>query len=118
MARFRPEERVKHWLGNTRVWVNGDRGVAEVDTIVMMRGYIGGYLFDVSSRARFYDLVEKQDGTWKISQWRMIYDADRMDAVEPGKVPQAFYDEIALSPFPNACAYLCLRITSAAHHWH
>lgn len=110
LAKLQPEERVKHWLGNARVWIDGDRGVAETDVMVTSRAFLDEHLFDFTSRARFYDLVEHRDGAWKITQWKMIYDADRMDAVEPHKVPASFYDGIDLSPYPSACAYLCYRL--------
>lgn len=113
MAELGPEERSKHWLGNARIWVNGERGVAEVDATIILRAYIDGYLFDFSARSRFYDLVEKRNGAWKIMKWNMIYDADRMDAVEPGKVPQAFYDGVDLNPYPHSCAYLCYRLAKS-----
>ncbi|MDP6427317.1 MAG: nuclear transport factor 2 family protein [Rhodospirillales bacterium] len=107
IAELGPDERSKHWLGNARIWVTGERGVAEIDAMIMLRANLDGYLFDFTVRSRFYDLVEKRDGAWKIQQWKMIYDADRMDAVEPGKVPQSFYDGIDLAPYPSGCAYLC-----------
>ena len=110
MARLRPEERAKHWLGNARFRVRGDRAVAEVDTIIASRAFVDDHLFDFTSRARFYDLVERRDGDWKIVQWKMIYDADRMDAVEPHRVPAEFYAEMDLSPYPPACAHLCYRL--------
>ncbi|NQV56227.1 MAG: nuclear transport factor 2 family protein [Rhodospirillales bacterium] len=113
IAKYKPEERGKHWLGNSRIWVKGGRAVAEVDAQVLSRKYLEGYLFDFTAWARFYDLVEKRDGVWKITQWKMIYDADRMDAVEPGKVPQSFYEGIDLTPYPRGCAHLCHRLNLA-----
>ena len=105
---LKPDCRLKHWIGAARAWVDGERGVLETDVIISLRNHIDGHLFDIASRARFYDLVEKRDGAWKIVQWKMIYDADRMDAVYPGQVPQSFYKGIDLSGYPQPCAYLCL----------
>ncbi len=108
---FNSGEHGKHLLGNSRVWINGERAVAEVDVLIQSRVYLDSYLFDFSSRARFFDLVERRDGDWKICQWKAVYDADRMDAAEPYRVPAEFYEGIDLSPFPPACAFLCYRIT-------
>lgn len=112
-AKRAPDERGKHWLGGARYWIEGDRAVAETDAMILGRVRLDGHLFDTTTWARFYDLVERRDGDWKIVQWKMIYDADRMDAVEPGKVPASFHENIDLSPYPAACAHLCYRLAKS-----
>lgn len=110
MASLKPDERIKHWLGNARVWMEGDRGIAEVDVMISARNFVDGYLFDITTWARFCDFVERRGGEWKISQWKMIYDADRMDAVEPSRVPIEYFETMDLSTFPPACGHLCYRL--------
>ena len=113
VAKRAPEERGKHWLGSARYWIEGDRAVAETDAMILGRVRLDGHLFDTTTWARFYDLVERRDGDWKIIQWKMIYDADRMDAVAPVTVPAAFHENIDLSPYPAACAHLCYRLAKS-----
>ena len=75
-AARKPEEHRKHWLGNMRAEIKGNRAVLETDVQIMIREYIGDSLYDCTSYARFYDLMEKRDGAWRIGEWQTIYDKD------------------------------------------
>lgn len=65
----RPEERSKHWFGNSRVSLNGNRALLETDTQVLGRDWLDGHLFDFATFGRMYDRVEKRGGAWKICAW-------------------------------------------------
>jgi len=103
----RPEERHKHWLGNMRVDVGGARAVLETDAMVLVREYIDGHLFDYCGWLRFYDLVEKRDGAWRLLKASCIYEKDRLDPVVPGAVPASFYD--ALVPGGDDAGFAFMR---------
>jgi hypothetical protein len=96
-AERRPEEASKHWLGNSRVAVNGDRAILETDAIVLNRSYFDGHLFDFSIYLRLYDRVERRDRQWKILRMSGIYDKDRLDPVIPGSLPAGYFDGLRLS---------------------
>ena len=83
MASRKPEEHRKHWLGNMRSEINGTRAVLETDVLILIREFIDATLFDYTSYARFYDLLEKRAGVWRIVEWNCIYDKDRLDPVAP-----------------------------------
>ena len=87
----RPEEHHKHWLGNMRADVKGARAVLETDAMVLIRETIDEHLFDYCSHLRFYDVVEKRDGVWRLLKASCIYEKDRLDPVVPGAVPASFY---------------------------
>lgn len=107
----RPEERNKHLLGNMRADVAGNRAVLEADATITVREYIDGYLFDFASSSRFYHLMEKRAGVWRISQANCIYEKDRLDPVVPGSVPASFYEQIVLTGAESGFACMRLRQT-------
>jgi hypothetical protein len=105
----RPEEHHKHWLGNMRAEVNGARAVLESDAMVLIREYIDAYLFDYCSNLRFYDLVEKRDGVWRLLKASCIYEKDRLDPVVPGAVPASFYSDVSLTGHGAGFAFMRFR---------
>lgn len=107
---IRPEEHSKHWFGNMRTEVQGNRAIQETDVQVLIRAYIDGVLFDNTSWARFYDRFEKRDGAWKILQMTCIYEKDRLDPVVPGTAPAGFYEGVPLKGEAAASAYLAFRL--------
>jgi hypothetical protein len=106
-AAMKPEERSKHLLGNMRVARNGERATLETDVQICVRESIDGYLFDYTSYARFFDLMVKHEGAWKIFKAACIYDKDRLDPVVPGAVPPSFFDAVPLAGTESGFA--CMR---------
>jgi hypothetical protein len=105
----KPEEHRKHWLGNMRAEIRGNRAVLETDVQIMIREYIGEVLYDCTSYARFYDLMEKRDGVWRIGEWQTIYDKDRVDPVVPAAAPAPFYAQAAFTGVDAGFAFMKLR---------
>jgi len=105
----RPQEHHKHWLGNMRAEVAGERAVLETDAMVLIREYIEDHLFDYCSYLRFYDLVEKRAGAWRLLKASCIYEKDRLDPVVPGAVPDSFYDSVAFGGSDSGFAYMRFR---------
>ncbi|HKA72288.1 MAG TPA: nuclear transport factor 2 family protein [Xanthobacteraceae bacterium] len=105
----RPEEHHKHWLGNMQAEVNGARAVLESDAMVLIREYIDAYLFDYCSSLRFYDLVEKRDGVWRLLKASCIYEKDRLDPVVPGAVPASLYSDVSLTGHGAGFAFMRFR---------
>jgi SnoaL-like domain len=105
----RPEEHHKHWLGNMRANVVGARAVLESDAMVLIREYIDEYLFDYCCHLRFYDLLGKRDGVWRLWKASCIYEKDRLDPVIPGAVPVSFFAAIDLSGSDAGFAYMRFR---------
>ena len=64
--------RTKHVITAPVVTFRGDRAVAETNAIVVAEN--GKLALGCQSHNRFYDRIEKRDGTWKIVDRRSIYD--------------------------------------------
>jgi SnoaL-like domain len=108
-GRGKPETRSKHWLGNDRVTINGDRALLETDVEVRARDDIDGVLFDFTYEFRFFDRFEKRNGVWKIAQWTCLYDSDRVAPAVPGTVPAGFFGGLEISGVESRIAYMRFR---------
>ncbi len=87
----RPEERSKHFIGNARAFIKGERAILETDAMVLGRNFVEGHLFDFTFYLRFYDRLERRQGVWRILRMTAIYDKDRVEPVIPGSVPASFF---------------------------
>ena len=103
----RPEERSKHWFGNSRVSLKGDRAILETDTQVLGRDWLDGHLFDFATFGRMYDRVERRNGAWKILRMIFVYDKDRLDPVVAGAVPASFFAGLELTG--EQSGFACMR---------
>jgi len=90
-------ESSKHWFGNARASIRGDRALLETDAMVLLRHRLEGILFDSTLYIRLYDRIERRHGRWKIYRMDAIYDKDRIDPVIPGSVPPGFFAGVDLS---------------------
>lgn len=62
----------KHLMANPLIEVRGDRGVAETDAL--LTGVNNRLKLGFTGYTRFFDLVERRDGQWKIAKRNNIYD--------------------------------------------
>jgi len=108
-GRNKPETRSKHWFGNDRLTLNGNRALLETDVEVRARDNIDGLLFDFTYEGRFFDRFEKRNGAWKIAQWTCLYDADRVAPAVPGTIPPGFLDGLEVSGIESRVAYMRFR---------
>jgi hypothetical protein len=105
----KPEIRSKHWFGNDRLTLDGNRALLETDVEVRARDMIDGVIFDFTYEGRFFDRFEKRNGAWKIAQWTCLYDADRVAPAVPGTIPPGFFDGLVLSGVESRIAYMRFR---------
>ena len=105
-----PGESSKHWFGNQRVWVKGDRALLESDAMVLGRHEHDGIFFDFTLYIRLYDRIERRAGTWRILKMDAIYDRDRLDPVLAGTVPAGFFDGVDLKAPGAAVALMRWRL--------
>ncbi|MDB5991656.1 MAG: hypothetical protein JWQ10_3059 [Herbaspirillum sp.] len=64
--------RTKHVITAPLVTINGNKAIAETNAITVAENVSLG--LGASSHGRFYDLVEKRNGAWKIVRRQCIYD--------------------------------------------
>jgi hypothetical protein len=105
----KPEVRSKHWFGNDRLTLNGNRALLETDIEVRARDDIGGVLFDFTYEGRFFDRFEKRNGAWKIAQWTCLYDSDKVAPTVLGTIPPGFFDGLEMRGVESRIAYMRFR---------
>lgn len=74
---------ILHFLGGTSVDLAGDRAIAQTKMTISQRGAVDGALCDVVCTGRFYDFIEKREGSWGVVLRQPIYEKDRLDPVDP-----------------------------------
>ncbi len=62
----------KHFIASPVVTFNGGRAIAETNTVIVSDNHSLG--LGCTSHARFYDLVEKRNGLWRILNRQALYD--------------------------------------------
>jgi len=62
----------KHVIGSPVITFNGDRAIVETNAIIIGENTQLG--LGCNGHNRFYDLVEKRDGVWRIVKRQSIYD--------------------------------------------
>jgi len=62
----------KHVIGSPVITFNGDRAIVETNAIII--GENASLGLGCNGHNRFYDLVEKRDGVWRIVKRQSIYD--------------------------------------------
>lgn len=95
---------LKHNLGVPMISVQGRRAIAEVNVTIMVRATTPAGEVDATSFARFFDLVEKREGPWKILRRVAIYEKDRADPVDQPALPAGFFE--GLDEFPHELRFL------------
>jgi len=96
--------RVIHMLAGTTIDIAGHRAIAQTKMSITQRGAIDGIACDVVCAGRFYDFVEKRDGRWGIVLRRLIYEMDRIHALDPAAT--LTLDRTLLEQFPVGYRHL------------
>ena len=106
---------ILHFLGGSAVEITGERAIAQTKMTISQRGMVEGaegpVLCDVLCTGRFYDLVEKHEGCWKLLHRQPIYEKDRIDPVNPAAT--LTLDAARLAQLPEGyrhLAYIQLHI--------
>ena len=96
--------RSQHFLGGISIALNANRAVAQTKMTISARAPVDSVLCDVVCTGRFYDFLEKREGRWGLVLRQPIYEKDRLDPVDPAKVPQL--DTALLARFPEGYRHL------------
>ncbi len=96
--------RSQHFLGGTSIALNARRAVAQTKMTISARAPVDNVLCDVVCTGRFYDFLEKREDRWGLVLRQPIYEKDRLDPVDPTKVPQL--DTELLARFPEGYRHL------------
>lgn len=97
LREIKPGEHSKHNLGSSRIRINGNRAVSECHVELLRRICSNETDFDTHTWGRFLDLFEKRKNrNWRIVKRTMVYEKDRLDAVDPSKLPRDFWENLGL----------------------
>ncbi len=102
---------VNHSLGGTHIEIRGARAVAQTKMTLVQRTAIDGVAVDVTCHGRFYDLLERRQGRWGLVLRHPIYEMDRIDVVDVGKM--LVLDGARLLEFPEGYRHLGYVQTAA-----
>jgi hypothetical protein len=105
----------KHVVSQPFVKVNGTRAVSEANVILLARGSNGPLEIDLTTFARFYDLLEKRVGSGRISKRTAIYERDRMDPLKPSLLFWIASRFINLKKYPKACRFTVFALEKAGY---
>jgi len=106
--------RSQHFIGASSVDINGERAIAETRLVLLVRGTLQGSEVDVTCYGRSYDRFARSHGEWRISRRDMIYEKDRLDAVDPAAVVRL--DAKELARYPAGYRHLAyLQASGGAH---
>jgi hypothetical protein len=100
---------ILHFLGGSSIDLAGTRAIAQTKMTISQRAQVEGVPCDVVCTGRFYDFFEKRHDRWAIVLRQPIYEKDRLDAVEPGRVPAL--DAALLGRFPPGYRHLAYAQT-------
>jgi len=96
--------RSQHVLGGTVAEIEGPRAIAQTRMSINVRSRLDGIEVDAVCLGRFFDRVEKRDGAWRIAKRSVIYEKDRIDAVDPQA--KVSLDAELLGRFPDGYRHL------------
>jgi hypothetical protein len=109
---FDAGQRSKHQIFPPLVRLNGERGIAETNVVILVRQKIVGVLTDLTSYARFLDRLERHSGHWAIVERTAIYERDRLDPVEPSANFDKLFATAELAAYPEAYRYMAARLAA------
>jgi hypothetical protein len=103
-AGFEKGVRILHFLGGTSIDLEGSRAISQTKMTISQRAEVEGVECDVVCTGRFFDFLERRGGKWGVVLRQPIYEKDRLDPVDPAKVPKL--DRSVLESFPVGYRHL------------
>ena len=105
--------RILHFLGGTSIDLAGDRAIAQTKMTISQRAEVESVACDVVCTGRFYDFLEKRDGKWGVVLRQPIYEKDRLDPIDPARIPKL--DRDVLEGFPEGYRHLAYLQTGIGY---
>ncbi|MEO0386443.1 MAG: nuclear transport factor 2 family protein [Pseudomonadota bacterium] len=104
---------ILHFLGGFTAEIAGSRAVTQTKMTISQRGDVHGVSCDVVCTGRFYDFLEKRDGTWGMCLRQPIYEKDRLDKVDANA--DLTLDADLLAQFPVGYRHLAYIQTQVGY---
>jgi hypothetical protein len=104
---------ILHFQGAFTADIEGARAISQTKMTINQRALVDDVLCDVVCTGRFYDFFEKRNNRWGIVLRQPIYEKDRMDPVDPGKLLPL--DQELLKRFPEGYRHLAYLQSSIGY---
>jgi len=104
---------ILHFQGAFTADIEGARAISQTKMTINQRALVHDVLCDVVCTGRFYDFFEKRNNRWGIVLRQPIYEKDRMDPVDPGKL--LTLDQELLKRFPEGYRHLAYLQSSIGY---
>lgn len=102
------EGQSKHRLSPSVVQIYGNRGVAETDTVIETRTWLGDVEIDTAAYCRLLSRVRKDNGVWRLSGLDCIYEKDTIQTIEPSQHLEI--DTKRLQSYRPSYRWLCYNL--------
>ena len=100
----------KHFIGPGRIQLNGRRAFSQCHVNLITRVTMDELDFDWEFWGQFFDWLERRDdGQWRIFKRTMVYEKDRLDPVEPAKIPAGYMEAMDLDRYPHQLRFMYWR---------
>ena len=103
----KPGTHMKHVISEPWIKIIGNHAFSRCHADLYIRTILEGHEIDLQVWIRFFDLLERRDGAWKILKRTGVYDKDRLDPVDPRGLPADFFSSMDLSTFPASAKFFC-----------
>ena len=100
---------ILHFLGGTSIDIAGKRAISQTKMTISQRAVVDSVPCDILCTGRFYDFFEQRAGRWAIALRQPIYEKDRVDPIDPDRVPAL--DGALLAQFPEGYRHLAYAQT-------
>jgi hypothetical protein len=104
---------ILHFLGGTTIDLAGERAIAQTKMTISQRAEVEGVMCDVTCTGRFYDFLERRQGSWGIVLRQPIYEKDRLDPIDPAA--SLALDSDRLGRFPVGYRHLAYLQTGIGY---
>lgn len=100
----------KHWIFPAVSQINGDRALVESPAMIFNRVMLEDVEIDFFVFCRFFSRVVREDGTWKILTFEVLFERDVLTPVDTTQTPPLDREVLdALRPSYKHLAYLQQR---------
>ena len=84
----------KHWVFPAFAEARGDRATIESPAMIFNRATLEQVEIDFHVFCRYFSRAVRQDGTWKLLSFEVLFERDILRAVNPAEIPPIDWDKL------------------------